>query len=331
MFRVRIFFLCGTSLLGVRRILIGILAVLQCSHAWGAAAEAGQPGGFMRAGVGGRAAAMGDAYVALAEGPEAVYWNPAGLAFGSQPSLASTYNVLSLDRQSTDAELMWDWDPKPETPTAGSFPMAMNRGWGAWGLGWMGFSLGNDFEARTTDTPTYTTFGDHQDEYSLSHGRALLSWLAVGANLKFYDHIIDGYSAHGEGMDLGTLLLLGPQVRLGVTVSDLLSNFSWSTGYTEQFPVTIRASLAGSTWKDRVTISGQIEDVEGQQVNFGLGVEGVVFKYLKLRGGLQQNGATFGAGFLVPVSKMECALDYAFLPDPLEQGNEQRFSLELNF
>jgi len=49
-----------------------------------AGASSGNIGGataqFLRLGAGPRALGMGDAYTAVAEGPEAVYWNPAGLA-----------------------------------------------------------------------------------------------------------------------------------------------------------------------------------------------------------------------------------------------------------
>jgi len=49
-----------------------ILLAQEVSPGWSAAAQ-------FRFGVGARALALGSAYTALAEGPTAVYWNPAGL------------------------------------------------------------------------------------------------------------------------------------------------------------------------------------------------------------------------------------------------------------
>ena len=45
---------------------------------------------FLRLGAGARALGMGEAYSAVAEGPDAVYWNPAGLARMARPELAYT-------------------------------------------------------------------------------------------------------------------------------------------------------------------------------------------------------------------------------------------------
>lgn len=42
---------------------------------------------FLRFGAGARALALGEAYTGLAEGPEAIFWNPAGLADQRRPAL----------------------------------------------------------------------------------------------------------------------------------------------------------------------------------------------------------------------------------------------------
>ncbi|MCX5794713.1 MAG: hypothetical protein NTY77_04370 [Elusimicrobia bacterium] len=54
----------------------------------GAAAE------FLRLGAGARALGMGEAYSAVAEGPDAVYWNPAGLARMSRPEVSYTRSEM---------------------------------------------------------------------------------------------------------------------------------------------------------------------------------------------------------------------------------------------
>jgi hypothetical protein len=313
------------------RSLLMLLFIL-CTRQAHAAAEAGQPGAYLRAGVGARAAAMGNAYAALAEGPDAVVWNPAGLALSRRPGLASTYNLLSLGRQFSYAGLVLAWEPQnsPATPLA-SFPMAINRSVGAWGLGWLSFSLGNDFEGRVADTSSYYTFGDRQSAYLLSHGRALLPWLAVGGTFKLYERVLERYSARGQGLDLGILMLLGENIRLGVTSGDLFANLRWNTEFEDKFPAQIRANLAAFTWKRRLTITGQVESVEGKQVSLGAGAELKLFQVLNGRVGWQKDGPTFGGGLSLDLAQIHGQVDYAFLPDPLRQGDAQRFSLEIYF
>src|SRR5262245_18696395 len=64
------------------------LTMLVTSHAQ----EAGKSGlAFLKIGVGSRAAALGEAYTALADEPSAIYWNPAGLRSVSGTQLAFTH------------------------------------------------------------------------------------------------------------------------------------------------------------------------------------------------------------------------------------------------
>lgn len=77
---------------------------------------------FLRLGVGGRALGMGEAYTALSEGPEAAYWNPAGLAGLKRPAASYTRAVLpaglSLDFGGIAAPMPW---------LGGSFALAYTR------------------------------------------------------------------------------------------------------------------------------------------------------------------------------------------------------------
>jgi hypothetical protein len=298
-------------------------------HAGG---EAGQPGGYLRAGVGARSAALGNAYVALAEGPEAGYWNAAGLAWERRPAFSSMVSSLSLNRQFSYFGLGLAWDKDGDTLNAQrAQQFKVSNAWGTWSGGWINFSLGNDFEGRASDTAKFYVFGDQQNAYLLSHGRALTPWLAVGGTLKVLDRRLDTFSASGWGADLGTTLLLGSQFRLSVQAQDLGTKLTWSTGYEERFPVTLRVGLAGWTWKDRLMATAQLEQVEGRQPSPSVGIEGTVASVLKGRLGWQKDGLTLGGGLLVALAGLKGSLDYAYLPDPLQQGVTQRLSVGVSF
>jgi hypothetical protein len=311
------------------RILLVLFAILSTGRAR-AAAEAGQAGGYLRLGVGARGAALGDAYAALAEGPDAGYWNPAALAWSRRPALASSLSALSLGRQYNTASLQLAWDPSDAPLAPGSFPLSQRGGLGAWDLTWLSFSLGNDFEGRSSDTASFYSFSDRQSAYAISHGRPLTSWLALGASLKLYDRQIDTFSASGLGADLGALLLLGPQVKVGVSASDLFSRLHWSTGYEESMPVVVRSSVAYQPWR-RLSLAVQLYAVEGRSWEPQAGVELEPIPWVFARAGWKSDGLCLGAGLKVPWKSLPFQVDYAFVPDPLGQGDAQRFEAQIYF
>jgi hypothetical protein len=280
--------------------------------------EAGQPGGFLRVGIGARALALGNAYVAVASGPETANWNPAGLALLSQGSFESTVSDLSLGRQFDDAALAW--------------PIGQNGyGWGDWSLSWLRFSLGDDFEGRQTDTASFYNFADEQSAYVLSHGRLLTSWLAIGAGVEYVEHSIDVYHASGFGTNLGLLIIPVANVHVGVSATELLSGITWSTGYEEQFPVSLRVGISALLFKDWLLLTTQMTGVQGQDTTFQAGAELRYGSVVSVRVGINENGFTLGGGVAVPIYKTKASFDYALAPDALDEGYTQRFSLGVSF
>jgi hypothetical protein len=277
--------------------------------------EAGQPGAFLREGVGARALAMGNAYVAVAAGPETAMWNPAGLGLMDKSSFASSVAALSLGRQFADASL--------GAPLGGT--------WGDWALTWVHFSLGNDFEGRTADTASYYNFGDNQDAYVLSNGRLITPWLAVGAGVELIEHQIDVYHATGYGADFGILLIPHPKLHIGVSFSDLFAQMQWSTGLEEAIPYTLRVGISALILKDWLLLSTQATGVSGESATYQAGLELRYGSLLFARAGFNEIGFTAGGGASVPFFKTRINVDYAFAPDILGSGNSQRFSLGISF
>lgn len=76
-------------------VLSAVMAAAQANPAWGGADNAaGSAAQFLRVGAGARALGMGEAYGPVAEGPEAIYWNPAGLAQVTRPELSYSHFEL---------------------------------------------------------------------------------------------------------------------------------------------------------------------------------------------------------------------------------------------
>lgn len=292
--------------------------------------NAGLPGAYLRAGWGARAGALGDAFVAAAEGPDALYWNPAGMALGRGPSVQSNFEWLSLGRSFNTAGLVWARDAAAPPP-GGTFADSMRSGFGALGFGWVDESLGTDFEGRTGDTADFSAFGVRNEAYILGYARALLPWFSAGISGKAYQQVIATDSSQGFGADLGALILVGPRWRLGLGLQDVGAKVQWTTGYQESFPAILRAGVYGNLWKEKLFMTAQVRSVEYGGVDGGCGIEFRLLKYIAMQGGIQAHGWTFGGGLRLPVGNFQISADYAYLPDPLQQGPDQRFGVLINF
>ena len=134
----------------------------------GHAQDAGKSGlAFLKIGVGGRAAALGEAYTALANDPTAIYWNPAGLHGGSGTQLAFTH-------------LSWLESIKHDF-IAISFP-------GFGGKLGLGFTMQSipDIELREIPSTEPVATLDARDlAVALAYARPLNPQLSVGLSVKY--------------------------------------------------------------------------------------------------------------------------------------------------
>ncbi|MBI3563686.1 MAG: hypothetical protein HY079_00660 [Elusimicrobia bacterium] len=79
----------------MRRLLLAVLLAGAAVPARALQNLAGTAGAeFLRLGVGARALGMGEAYTAVADGPDAAYWNPAGLALMRRPEASYSRGEL---------------------------------------------------------------------------------------------------------------------------------------------------------------------------------------------------------------------------------------------
>ena len=110
---------------------------------------------FLQIGAGARALGMGEAYTAVAEGPDAVYWNPAGLAFMARPEAAYARTELP-------AGLHHDFLAfgAPAPFLGGTLAVAVTR-------------LSQDsLEMVDNVNQTQGTFSPHSEVYALAYGRS---------------------------------------------------------------------------------------------------------------------------------------------------------------
>jgi len=224
-----------TVLLGLALVLIAAVGV-QAQEGVGAGAS-------FKFGVDARALAMGGAFVAVADGYSAPYWNPAGL------SLAQGTHVGGMNTN--------------------KFGLGINYNYVGTALSLGGFRVGGAFLGSTingieTFDATGQQAGTVNDNEFLFMGSTALALplggtpLALGGNVKYYSHALAGESGTGIGGDIGLLTSFGG-FSVGATIQDVGgTRISWSTGAVDLVDMSIR--LGGAlTLPSPVlwTISGQ--------------------------------------------------------------------------
>ncbi|MFB6272837.1 MAG: hypothetical protein ABEL51_08100, partial [Salinibacter sp.] len=170
-------------------------------------------------GVDARALAMGGAYVALAEGYSAPYWNPAGMA--SQTASAEV-GAMNVDKFGLGIQF--------------------NYLGGAVRVPQAGLTVGGAFLGSfVADVPVPGSGGQpartvNNNEIVFLGSAALRLPIAelpvrVGGSAKYYSHTLADEQGTGIGADLGVQADLGSRLRLGASISAAAGTLiNWSTG-----------------------------------------------------------------------------------------------------
>jgi hypothetical protein len=289
-------------------------ALLALAPASGLAADPGDTGlAFLKIGVGARAAAMGEAYAAVAQDPTAMYWNPAGIA-----------NAPDLDFHASHNE--WISDVRYEY--VGVVQGMRGHALGAHvSLLHMGELEGRDATGQFTES-----FRAYDFSAGLTYGRRVLRTVEVGITGKLLYERIQDFTATGFAADLG--VRYRTPLR-GLTVAATATNLGPEMKFEEESFTLPASARIGAAYRSRALLSGFVlaSDVRfpnDADVRGHLGAELWVHEMIALRGGAKLNYdeelGTLGFG----VKFREYEFDYAFVPfsDTSELGDTHRFSVD---
>ena len=274
---------------------------------------------FLKLGVGSRPVAMGEAYVAVADDVNALYWNPAGLA-GIK------------DRQVSFVHTEWIQSIRYEylgycQPLLGGV------------LGASGTFLWIDgIERRSADTLTPEGWIVARDlAATVSYGKTLQEKLDLGATLKIIYQQLDDKSATGVAFDLGVLYKLGKEKW---TLGAALQNLGYESAFISEassLPMNLKMGVSNKYLDDKLTVAGDFNyGIMDSVWSVGGGIDWWVHPMFAVRGGYKYNsaisslgplaGLTVGAGFKINVLN----IDYAFVPYG-DLGYTHRISLLAKF
>ncbi|MCE1188044.1 MAG: PorV/PorQ family protein [Ignavibacteria bacterium] len=289
---------------------------------------------FLKIGVGGRAAAMGEAFVAVANDVSALYWNPAGL-------------VQFPDNQVMFSHNSWVVDISHEFVGASYHLSDMDV------IGASVIALTTPDMERTTEFQPFGTgeFFSYSDiAVALTYSRKMTDKFSFGGTIRYIEETMDKVKQRGVMVDLGTYYWTGLGTsRFAVAVSNfgsdltpdgtvtLLNKDKVSDWQSFSPPTVFRIGFAMEPYEaenHKLTTSIQINHPNDNSENVAVGVEYWYQEMVALRGGYKFNvdeqNISFGVGLKAPVSFARVTFDYGFT-NFTKLGAAHRFSLILGF
>lgn len=243
---------------------------------------------FLKIGIGARAAAMGDAFTALALDGTSLYWNPAGLSQIKTKDISAAYNS-------------WLEEIK-QGYLSFSFPTA--RGTMGLGINYvdMGKIEGRDEEGNPTGdfsaSDTHIFFG-----YAKKLKKS--SW---GISLGMLKDVIKDDSKNAFLANIGFLYPLSERFSLGAVAQNIASKLG-----SDSLPLTFKLGAAAKL--ENVVLALDMAKPQDNEIYYCLGAEWWLRNTLALRAGYKTNqdqGEGWSAGLGFKFSRSD--LDYAYVP-----------------
>ena len=231
---------------------------------------------FEHAVIGARPSGMGGAFVALADDPDALFWNPAGLeqisASGFSAYFAQPFGLKDV--------------------TLGSMGYVRPTHWGTWGL-------------------SLITFGNavyRENTYGLSYSRSVWRGLSIGATANMFSLRIDRYgSATAYGVDIGALFKMIRGLHGGLCIKNVTKSRLGEVG--EPLPGKMSAGLRAYP-ADELILNAELQKEAAYPIQLHAGQEYRISKHVALRSGLSTNPTDFTGGIGCYIGRYR--LDYAF-------------------
>ena len=295
-------------------------------------------GAFLKIGVGARAVSLGESFVAVANDPSAIYWNPAGLA--------------SLQRQEIQfSHADWPADIRYEH---GTWVVPSRRLGGSFAVQFGVLSTELDETSELHPFGTGRSFLYSDMLAGVAYARRWTDKLLVGFGLKYVREDLGsdvGGPVTSAGLvDMGSIYYLGyGSVRIAVSLTNFGPALTPGGNYTSPItgevrnydgfdpPIMFRYGVAFEPIENahqRLTTSLEVAQPADNAQRIKFGAEWTWLHRLALRSGYDFNADEMkfaaGAGLFLGVGQKQGTIDYAFT-DGGVLGAINRLSLAVRF
>ncbi len=265
---------------------------------------------FLNIGVGARPVGMGEAFTALVDDSNAVFWNPAGLGQLKRNEVSFMYN-----RWFEDINYSYLSYVKPEK------------------IGTFGASF---YYVEYGEIKGYNSDGTSRDELQpsdilvvLSYGKHLKNNLFGGLNFKFIHEDLDEKSASVCAFDIGCLYNINP-LNFAVVLQNLGPKIKFDK-VREPLPLNLKFGSAIKLLNENLNIALDATISSGDKAFINIGGEYSILNLIFFRLGFWtrddlDKGLRYGLG----IGDRKLRLDYAFVPYG-DLGATHRFSFSFRF
>lgn len=272
---------------------------------------------FLKIGAGARAAAMAEAYTAVANDATGLFWNPAGIVQAPTRQIVLSHNQWLNDVTHDFIGLVF-----PNKNSALGLSLILNNIEG--------------LERRTiaSETPI-AEFSAHDLWAGLSYARRIGSRGNIGLTAKYLYEKIYLETASGLAFDLGAQYRI--QENSNLVFAAVIQNIGATTALRQEkirLPLTFRAGLA---WRLPMVLPGKtlfsldLMQVRDENTHINLGAEYTWRQRIAMRVGYQtgfeDKGLAAGFGLIFGFFNFH----YAFVPFGADFNHTHRFELGLKF
>ncbi len=259
------------------------------------------PGAFSQTVSGARSVALGEAYIALADDVNAIWWNPAGMSQLSEFSFTSTYaNLYNVDGLSMS-----------------SLGFVKPTDIGAFGAG-ITYLRASGIAVTDPDGNIIESSAQSEEVLTLSYGNSLLDRLHLGTAIR-YLHSGDIIDYSGLSLDFGLLANPVRRFYLGAMLQQIASRLAaGDDNGSQNLPRNIKLAMIFDT--GRLSAGLGLSNLSSSHYRrVSAGCEVLPFDCVALRAGLQtgmgsERDVSWGAGMGVRLERMQ--LDYSYVNQP---------------
>jgi hypothetical protein len=255
----------------------GLIAAVASQPALAGSENGGTPGEWLARYAGARSVGLGGAFVAAADEPTSVVWNPAGISFLDQNE-AHFETVRLFEGTSLNGVSMAV--PSRRLPSVGIPFLAMNTG---------------DFERTDELNEPLGTFNSGDMAMLLTASKNFSPELAVGFNFKMVRQSVEDFDATGLGADLGVMYQFSPMFRVGASVMNVGAPKITLRDTDETYGRQLRGGFAARFFGGKGLLSAEVDQTSGGGVSLHAGAEHWLYPQVCARAGV--NDASPAGGF----------------------------------